>query len=48
MEYDDVKSTIVELFRKAETELGEDVIKAIKKAYEIEENEIAKNQLKTI
>lgn len=48
VDYDDVKSTIVELFKKAETELGEDVIRAIKNAYEREDNEIAKNQLKTI
>ncbi|RLI80064.1 fumarate hydratase [Archaeoglobales archaeon] len=48
VDYDDVKFAIVELFKKAETELGEDVIKAIKNAYEREDNEIAKNQLKTI
>lgn len=48
VDYDDVKLAIVELFKKAETELGEDVVKAIKNAYEKEENEIAKNQLKAI
>ncbi|RLI76215.1 fumarate hydratase [Archaeoglobales archaeon] len=48
VDYDDVKFAIVELFKKAETELGEDVVKAIKNAYEKEENEIAKNQLKAI
>jgi fumarate hydratase subunit alpha len=46
--YGDVVGTITELFTKAETELDEDVIKAIKKAYEEEENEIARSNLKTI
>lgn len=48
MEYDDVKFTIVELFKKAETELSDDVVKSIKKAYDEEESEIARSQLKTI
>ncbi len=46
--YDDVVETIVELFRKAETELGEDVLRALKEAYEREENELARNTLKAI
>ncbi|WP_456327595.1 fumarate hydratase [Archaeoglobus sp.] len=48
MEYEDVVETVVELFRKAETELSEDVIKAIKYAYENEESEIARMNLKNI
>jgi len=46
--YDDVVNTVVELFKKAETELGEDVIKAIQKAYEEEDNEVARSNLKAI
>ncbi len=46
--YDDVVETVVELFRKAETELGEDVVRALKDAYEREESELAKNTLKAI
>ncbi|WP_457550541.1 fumarate hydratase [Archaeoglobus sp.] len=48
MEYEDVVETVVELFRKAETELSEDVLKAIKYAYENEESEIARMNLKNI
>jgi len=46
--YEDVVNTVVELFRKAETELPEDVIIALKRAYEREDNEVAKNTLKAI
>ena len=46
--YERVVRTIVELFRKAETELSEDIVKALKKAYEEEISEIAKINLKTI
>ena len=46
--YDDIVETVVELFRKAETELGEDVISAIRRAYEEEENEIARMNLEAI
>ena len=48
MEYEDVVRTVVDLFKRAETELGEDVIKALKFAYENEENEVAKMNLKNI
>jgi len=48
MEYSDVVETVVELFKKAETELSEDVLKALKYAYENEESEIAKMNLKAI
>lgn len=46
--FEDVASTVVELFRKAETELPDDVIRALKRAYEEEDNEIARNTLKAI
>ncbi len=46
--YEDVVDTVVELFRRAETELSDDVIKAIRKAYEEEEDEIARMNLKAI
>jgi len=46
--YEKVVKTIVELFRKAETELSEDIIGALKKAYEEEEYEVAKMNLKAI
>ncbi len=48
MEYEDVVETVVELFRKAETELSEDVLRALRYAYENEESEIAKMNLKNI
>ena len=46
--YKEVVDTVVELFRKAETELGEDVVKALKEAYEREESELARSTLKAI
>ncbi len=46
--YEDVVETVVDLFRKAETELSDDVIMALRRAYEEEENEIAKINLKNI
>ncbi len=46
--YEEVVKTVVELFRKAETELSDDVLKALRKAYDEEENEIAKMNLKAI
>ncbi|WP_456371262.1 fumarate hydratase [Geoglobus sp.] len=46
--FEDVASTVVELFRKAETELPDDVVEALKRAYEREDNEIARNTLKAI
>ena len=48
MEYEDVVRTVIELFRKAEIELSEDVVRALRFAYENEENEIAKINLKNI
>lgn len=48
MEYEDVVDTVVELFRRAETELGEDVVRALKFAYENEESEVARMNLKNI
>jgi len=46
--FEEVVSTVVELFRKAETELPEDVLKALKRAYNREENEVARNTLRAI
>ncbi len=46
--YEDVVETVVELFRKAETELSDDVLKALRRAYDEEENEIAKMNLEAI
>ncbi len=46
--YDEVVETIVELFKRAETELGEDVMEVLKRAYEREENEIARMNLESI
>jgi len=45
--YSDVVDTIVELFREAETSLGDDVVKALREAYDREEG-IAKNILEAI
>lgn len=47
MDFDDVKNGIVQLIRKAETELPEDVIISLKKAYGVEED-IAKTQIGAI
>ena len=47
MDLKDLEHGIVELIRKAETELPEDVIKALKNAYDIEEG-IAKTQIDAI
>jgi len=46
--YDDVVKAVVELFKKAETELGEDVVRAIRHAYQNETEEIAKRNLAAI
>jgi fumarate hydratase subunit alpha len=48
MEYHDVVKAVVEVIRKAETQLDDDVILAIRRAYEDEENEIAKRNLRAI
>ena len=47
MDYDSLKKGIVQLIRKAETELPADVISALEKAYEVEEG-IAKTQIGAI
>ncbi len=47
MNYNNIKKGIVELIRKAETDLPDDVIKSLKRAHEIE-NGIAKTQIKAI
>lgn len=47
MDYDDIKKGMVQLMKKAETELPSDVITALKKAYELEEG-LAKTQIKAI
>ena len=47
MDFEDIEIGIIELIRKAETELPEDVIKALKSAYDIEDD-IAKTQIDAI
>jgi len=47
MDFKDIEQGIVELIRKAETELPDDVIKALKTAYNIEKD-IAKTQIDAI
>ena len=47
MDFKDIENGIVELIRKAETELPDDVVKSLKKAYEIEEG-VAKTQIDAI
>ena len=47
MDFKDIEDGIVELIRKAETELPKDVIDSLKKAYEIEEG-VAKTQIEAI
>jgi fumarate hydratase subunit alpha len=47
MDYENIKKGIVQLMKKAETELPNDVITALKKAYEIEEG-VAKTQIEAI
>jgi len=47
MNIEDIENGIVELIRKAETDLPKDVVDALKKAYEIEEG-VAKTQIEAI
>ncbi|MCK4365657.1 MAG: fumarate hydratase [Thermoplasmatales archaeon] len=47
MDFEDIENGIVELIRKAETELPKDVVNSLKKAYEIEEG-VAKTQIDAI
>jgi len=47
MDYDDLKKGVVQLIRKAETELPDDVIFALERAYKIEDG-IAKTQIGAI
>lgn len=46
--YQDVVENTVEILRKAETQLDDDVVGAIRKAFEEEENEVAKANLRNI
>lgn len=48
MEYESVVNSVVEILKKAHTELPPDVVAAIKRAHEVEDNEIAKKNLETI
>ncbi len=48
MEYSDVVSAVVELLRKAHTELPDDVVQALRMAYEREDNEVARRNLEAI
>ncbi|MCS7121324.1 MAG: fumarate hydratase [Archaeoglobaceae archaeon] len=48
MEYHDFVEVVVDLLKKAQTELPEDVVEAIKIAYEQEENEIARKNFEII
>lgn len=47
MDFDDIEKGVVQLIKKAETELPKDVIDALSKAYEIEEG-VAKTQIGAI
>jgi fumarate hydratase subunit alpha len=47
MDFDDVKKGIIQLIKKAETELPKDVIASLEKAYELEEG-VAKTQIGAI
>lgn len=47
MDYEDIKQGLVQLIKKAETELPGDVINALKKASQVEEG-VAKTQIETI
>jgi len=47
MDLNEIKKGIIELIKKAETELPDDVINSLKKAYDNEEG-IAKTQIKAI
>jgi len=47
MNFENIEKGIVELIRKAETDLPDDVIKALKKVYEIEKG-VAKTQIDAI
>lgn len=48
MDFSDIVKATVELLRRAHTELLEDVVKAIKRAYSEEDNEVARKNLETI
>jgi fumarate hydratase subunit alpha len=48
MEYDDVVDTVRELFFRAETQLGEDVVEVLRRAYESEDNPVARSNLEAI
>jgi fumarate hydratase subunit alpha len=48
VEYEQVVNTVYDLFYRAETSLSEDVVRALKNAYENEENPVAKSNLEAI
>jgi len=48
MDFDDVVNATVNVLRRAHTELPEDVVTAVRNAYEREESEIARRTLETI
>ncbi len=48
MEFSEVVDAVVEVLRRAHTELPEDVVTALRKAYEEEENEVARKNLEAI
>lgn len=48
VEYEDVVGAVVDVLRRAETELGDDVVKALKHAYKNETEEIARRNLAAI
>ncbi|MFP3946529.1 MAG: fumarate hydratase [Archaeoglobaceae archaeon] len=48
VDYEHVVDTVVQIVRKAETELDDDVVQALKKAYQREENEVARINLENI
>ncbi|TDA27691.1 MAG: fumarate hydratase, partial [Archaeoglobi archaeon] len=48
MDYEDVVNAVSELIVRAQTELPSDVVQALRRAYEIEESEIARKNLEVI
>ncbi|MFO7967300.1 MAG: fumarate hydratase [Archaeoglobaceae archaeon] len=47
-DYEDVVNTVVQIVRRAETRLDDDVVQALRAAYQKEDNEIAKTNLENI
>lgn len=48
VDYEDVVDTVVQIVRRAETKLDDDVVQALRAAYEKEENKMAKTNLENI